>query len=392
MRCFPGLLLISATLLSLLLANSPLGNFYHHLLSDVDIFGNFNLHMIVNDFLMAIFFLAVGLEIKHEVLHGHLCSFKKASFPIIAALGGVIVPAIIFTLFNLGTPFVRGIGVPISTDIAFAVGIFMLLKNKFDPSLKIFLLSLAVVDDLISILVIGVLYSSDINFTYLMIAFILVGLLALMNKRYKVNHIAPYLAVGLVMWLFIYFSGVHATISGVLLALTIPSEAIQGQRESTADRLEHVLSPICNLFILPLFALVNTAIVLSGAMDFKSTSTLVLGTVVGLAVGKPLGIMLFTTVATKLGLTEKPEGATWGSIFSVSLLAGIGFTMSIFVSEIAFSSTPTVINVAKISILAASLISVSVTYMYATVANKFNLSAAYKHKDNTNPTYKKHHM
>lgn len=326
--------------------------------------------MFVNDFLMALFFLCVGLEIKHEVLHGHLCSIKKASFPIIAALGGVIVPAIIFTLFNLGTPFVRGVGVPISTDIAFAVGVFMLFKNKFNPSLKIFLLSLAVVDDLISILVIGVLYSSDINFIYLAVALILVGLLASMNKVFKINKIAPYMLIGLVMWFFIYSSGVHATISGVLLALTIPSTVFTGHKESMSDKLEHALSPVCNLFILPLFALVNTAIILSSNINLEGSSTLVLGTVVGLTVGKPLGIMLFTFMATKLGLTEKPKHATWLSVFSVSLLAGIGFTMSIFVSEIAFNATPQFINVAKISILGASIISIMMAYTVATLTAK----------------------
>lgn len=328
--------------------------------------------MLVNDFLMAIFFLSVGLEIKHEMLYGNLCSIKKASFPVIAALGGVMIPALIFTLFNLGTPFIQGVGVPISTDIAFAVGVFMLFRKKFNPSLKIFLLSLAVVDDLISILVIGLLYSSDINFISLSIALLLVGVLMAMNKVFKVNKVAPYMLVGLIMWFFIYLSGVHATISGVLLALTIPTITFKDEKESMAHHLEHSLSPLCNFLILPLFALVNTAIIFSSNIDLSSSSTLVLGTVVGLTVGKPLGIMLFTTLATRLGLTEKPKNASWLSVFSVSLLAGIGFTMSIFVSEIAFNNAPNLVNITKISILGASIISILLAYTVATLTYKSN--------------------
>lgn len=326
--------------------------------------------MIVNDFLMAIFFLLVGLEIKHEILHGHLSSIKKASFPVIAAVGGVIVPAMIFILFNAGTPFAQGVGVPISTDIAFAVGIFMLLKNKLNPSLKIFLLSLAVVDDLISILVIGVLYSSDINFIYLGLGFALLLLLFAMNKKFKVRSTVLYLLVGLGMWGCIYLSGVHATISGVLLAIAIPTVPQPDEKESMAMHLEHVLNPVCNLLILPLFALVNTAIHFAGgsnSLGAQSPETMILGIIAGLTIGKPLGIMLFTFIASKLGLTEKPNNASWLCIFSVSLLAGIGFTMSIFVSEIAFAATPRFINVAKLSILGASVISILTTYIVATV-------------------------
>lgn len=367
---FTGLLLIIVTLISLIIANSPLGDSYHHLLSGVNIFGHFNIHMLVNDFLMAIFFLLVGLEIKHEILHGHLSSIKKASFPILAAFGGVIVPAIIFMMYNNGTPFAHGIGVPISTDIAFAVGIFMMLKNKLNPSLKIFLLSLAVVDDLISILVIGVLYSSNINFVFLGIVVALVIVLAVMNKKFKVNKITPYLLVGLAIWFLIYASGVHATISGVLLAITIPSNILRKEKEPMAHKLSHKLTPICNLFILPLFALVNTAISFNINLDFVTADSLISGIVMGLAVGKPLGIMLFTFIATKLGLTEKPEGATWPSIFSVSLLAGIGFTMSIFVAETAFKATPAFIGVAKISILCASVVSIAATYISATITSR----------------------
>ena len=372
---FPGVLLILATLVSLVLANGPLAIPYEHLLSEIKLFNHFDLHMFVNDFLMAIFFLFVGLEIKEEILYGHLSSLKKASFPVIAALGGVIVPAIIFMVFNIGTPFERGIGVPISTDIAFAIGVFMLLQNKLNPSLKIFLLSLAVVDDLISIFVIGIVYSSTIHYSFFFAALILVGLLFIMNHIFKVNKITPYLLIGLVIWFLIYASGVHATISGVLLAMTIPTHILKKEKESMSHKLEHILNPMCNLLILPLFALVNTAIRLSSNLDFNSAGTLALGTIVALSVGKPLGIMLFTFVASKLGLTEKPQGSTWTSIFSVSLLAGIGFTMAIFVAEIAFRSTPQFINIAKISILIASILSIFTTYIVATFTSKKEYSS-----------------
>lgn len=333
--------------------------------------------MLVNDFLMAVFFLLVGLEIKHEILHGNLSSLKKASFPIIGAIGGVLVPAIIFLVFNANTEFSHGIGVPISTDIAFAVGVFMMLKSKMNPSLKIFLLSLAVVDDLISILVIGVLYSSNINTMFLALSAITLAILFIMNKK-EVNKSMPYLLVGLVLWFFIYSSGIHATISGVLVALTIPSKKFKNSNHSLLENLEHKLTPLCNYFILPLFALVNTAISLNVNIDFTASSTLILGIVFGLVIGKPLGIMLFTWLATKLHITEKPNNASWTSVFSVSLLAGIGFTMSIFVSEIAFSYSHELISVAKISILVASLMSVIGTYIISSIIHRKSLSSINK--------------
>ncbi|MEG2786932.1 MAG: Na+/H+ antiporter NhaA [Romboutsia sp.] len=356
------MLLIASTLISLAIANSQHGDVYHHLLSKIKILGDFNVHMIINDFLMAIFFLFVGLEIKHEILHGNLSSFKKASFPIIGAFGGVLVPALIFLIFNANTDFAHGVGVPISTDIAFAIGIFMILKNKLNPSLKIFLLSLAVVDDLISILVIGVLYSSGIKVGFLLLSALMLGVLLLMNKN-KVDKITPYIVVGLILWFFVYSSGVHATISGVLVAMAIPSKKLTVSKAPMLERLEHKLTPLCNLFILPLFALANTAINLSVDIDFNSANTLIMGIVMGLVVGKPLGIMLFTWIATKLHITEKPEGVDWLSILSVSLLAGIGFTMSIFVAEIAFGYSAALINISKISILSASVISILATYI-----------------------------
>ena len=309
---------------------------------------------------MAIFFLYVGLEIKKEILEGSLSSFKKASFPVIASLGGVIVPAIIFMIINKNTKYLPGVGVAISTDIAFAIGIFMIFKDRMNSNLKIFLLSLAVVDDLISILAIVFLYSAKINVQALLISMLILLLLAVINKVFKVDNVYIYLLVGLALWYFVYISGIHSTISGVLLAAVIPSRKV-GDNQSSADKLEHKLSKLSNLVILPLFAFANTSIALNLNVDVADASNLVMGIICGLVIGKPLGVVSFSFIATKLHIAEKPEKASWISVAEVALLTGIGFTMSIFVSELAFSYDESVINLAKISILTASMISVIMT-------------------------------
>lgn len=351
-----SILLILATVSALFMYNSPLRNIYKYIFEDVYIIGDFSLHMFINDFLMAIFFLVAGLEIKHEILHGNLSSFKKASFPAIASLGGVIVPALIFIAINKNTPFLSGFCIPISTDIAFAVGIFLIFAKKLNPTLKVFLLSLAVVDDLISILAIGVIYSMDVNLLYLGIAFSIVLLLIIANKVFKVSSITYYLLSGLFLWYFIYLSGVHCTISGILLAITIPT--FHSNRVSTLERLQRVLVPFNSLIIIPLFAFANTGISLIYNMDISNTSTLVYGIVLGLCIGKPLGIMLFSFMGCKLKITEKPTNISWMAVFIVSLIAGIGFTMSIFISEIAFINNMNLINIAKMSILFSACISI----------------------------------
>lgn len=358
------------TAISVLIANSNLKGFYDEIFHHINLVGNFNLHAIVNDFFMAIFFLYVGLEIKKEMLEGSLSSFKKASFPVIASLGGVIVPAIIFMIINRNTRYLPGVGVAISTDIAFAIGIFMIFKSRLNSNLKIFLLSLAVVDDLISILAIVFLYSAKINIQALLISLGILLILVFINKILKVDNIYVYLFVGLFLWYFVYSSGIHATISGVLLAATIPSRKTNGE-ESTADKLEHRLSKLSNLVILPLFAFANTSITLNLNVNVADASNLVMGIICGLVIGKPLGVVLFSFIATKLHIAEKPEKASWISIIEVALLTGIGFTMSIFVSESAFSYDENVINLAKISILTASMTSVIFTQMVLYLKHSF---------------------
>lgn len=361
-RYLPGALLICATILALTIANTPLEKFYNYIFNEINFIGHFNLHKIVNDFLMAIFFLVVGCEIKHEILYGRLSTRKKAALPIIAACGGVAIPALIFLAFNQNTEFTNGIGIPISTDIAFAIGIFMILKNKLNPNLKIFLLSLAVVDDLISIIVIGVAYSSNINMIGLFGALIIMCILVYMNKILNIKKAYPYLAIGVILWYFVYISNIHSTISGVLLALTIPSKKNE-DKDCILDNLRKKLSPLCNFFILPLFAFSNTAIQLNFDRNYLEVSPLMIGIIIGLVCGKPIGIMLFSFIAVKLNLADKPKNTSWRDLLQVAVLAGVGFTMSIFVAEIAFKDNQSIVQIAKLSILIAAFLSTSFTYM-----------------------------
>lgn len=355
-----SILLVSATILALIMSNTGLREEYHYVFNDIKIFGEFNLHLLINDLLMAIFFLVVGCEIKYEILHGHLSSVKKAAFPVIAACGGVALPAIIFLMSNYNTRFSNGIGIPISTDIAFAVGVFMVLKNKLDPSLKVFLLSLAVVDDLISILVIGIAYSSDINLVGIIGAIGVMCILIYMNKILKVKKAMPYMVVGIALWFFVYISKIHSTISGVLLAMCLPANSDNSDK-SVLDNVNDNLSPLCNYLILPLFAFSNTGINLSANVNYSELKTLIKGIMGGLIIGKPLGIMLFSYIGVKLHLIEKPKDTTWSSLLQVAILAGIGFTMSIFVTEIAFSGNQDIIDASKICILVSGILSSTLT-------------------------------
>ena len=322
--------------------------------------------MFINEFLMSVFFLVAGLEIKSEILYGNLSSFKKASFPVFASIGGVIVPALIFILINRNSPFLSGFCIPISTDIAFAVGILILFSNKFNPALKVFLLSLAVVDDLISIAFIAIVYSLDINFIYLIISFIILITLIIANKIYKIESITYYLISGLCLWYFVHLSGIHSTISGIMLAIVIPSKSYTCKK-STLDRLQCLLVPINSLFIIPLFAFANTGVSLTYSIDLSNAKPLYMGIILGLSVGKPLGIMLFCYLGNLFKFTEKPKNISWLAIFFVSLIAGIGFTMSIFVSELAFIHNLTLVNIAKMAILISSFMSIIASFIIISI-------------------------
>lgn len=361
-EAFPGILLVIATVLALILANTPLDKYYEYILKDIG-FGEFNLHVLINDFLMAIFFLVVGCEIKREAVFGKLSNIKAASFPIIAAIGGMIAPAIIFTLFNYNSGFEIGAGIPLSTDIAFAIGIFTILSKRLNPSLKVFLLTLAVVDDLLSIVIIGIFYSSKFNIPAIIAAIVFTVILFLIKPLNKKNRLWPYMIVGFCLWLATYFSGIHATIAGVILALSLPLTKDGNKSNDLSLRVQHGLEPLTNYFILPLFAFANTGVNLSGSINLFKEYPLMTGIVLGLVIGKPIGIMAFTYIASLVGITKKPNNASWFDVFAVSVLAGIGFTMSIFVSELAFKGALEELNASKISILSASVISIVLAFI-----------------------------
>ena len=366
----PGILLLVATIIALIFANTPLRDFYNKVIFEIGFGEEFNLHFLINDFLMAIFFLVVGFEIKRELLYGKLSSIKQASFPIIAAIGGMAVPALIFIIFNFNTKLEIGVGIPLSTDIAFAIGVFSVLKGKLNKSLEIFLLTLAVVDDLLSIVIIGIFYSSGIRITGIIIALIIIAALLLVKKIEKANRISIYLILGFFLWCAIFYSGIHATLSGVILAFCMPIFDEKGKDKDLSLKLQHKLEGVTNYVILPLFAFANTGINLSGSLDLSKDYTLMLGIILGLAIGKPLGIMSFGFIGEKLKISKKVNGASWFQVFIVSVIAGIGFTMSLFISEIAFKGENIEINVAKISILIAAVISTAMAVILISFRKK----------------------
>ena len=306
----------------------------------------------INDGLMTIFFLLIGLELEREVYQGELSNIKNALLPIFAAIGGMLVPAGIYLYFNYGTSTQAGAGIPMATDIAFALGILSLLGNRVPTSLKIFLTALAVIDDLGAILVIALFYTKTIFWTNLSIAMGIFVVLLILN-RLKVRNLIPYLTLGVAMWYFMLNSGVHATITGVLLAFAIPFG--NGDPKSTSIILQHFLHKPVAFIILPIFALANTAIIMDLEMKEIITEHYSIGIALGLIVGKPVGIFILSLLAVKLDICKLPSDLSWPSIFSVGFLGGIGFTMSIFVTLLAFEDI-TIINHAKIIILLSSLI------------------------------------
>ncbi len=352
-----GLILIGCTLLSLFLANSNFSENYIHFWHT-----NINGHSLehwINDGLMAIFFLLIGLELEREVYIGELSNLKKATLPIFAALGGMIVPALLYLSLNFGTETQSGAGIPMATDIAFALGILSLLGNKVPTSLKVFLTALAVIDDLGAILVIAIFYTNDLNLVNLGIALGIFGVLLIMN-RLKVRNLIPYLLLGIAMWYFMLNSGVHATISGVLLAFAIPFG--NGDKKSTSYLLQHWLHKPVAFIILPVFALANTAIIINSDWHYALTHHYTIGIALGLIVGKFLGISIFSYAAVKSKICQLPEDLNWKSIFGVSFLGGIGFTMSIFITLLAFNDDEHISN-AKIMILISSLVAGLIGYL-----------------------------
>lgn len=355
---FGGILLFLCVILSLIVANSAMGEKLQNILDTVVGFENESVHlnysvsMWINDGLMAIFFLLVGLEIKREIVEGELSSPKKALLPILCAIGGAIVPAIIFFMFNSGTETIHGWAIPMATDIAFALAVISLLDKRVPPSLKIFLAALAIVDDLIAILVIAFFYSNGIELVYLGYAAAGMTVLILMN-RFNVKNPYLYLIPGVFIWYFVHHSGIHATIAGVMVAMTLPTN--DTNIESPLERLEHALVNPVNFFIIPVFAFANTNITLQSEMLHGLTAPLGLGIFFGLMFGKPIGILVTSWICSRFGIASLPEGSSWMHIIGVGMLAGIGFTMSIFISILSFKN-PLFVSEAKLSVLLTSVI------------------------------------
>jgi len=345
-----GLILILCTIFSLILANSALGQSYSDLWHST-LMGK-SVEFWINDVLMTFFFLLIGLELERELYTGELSKAKDAILPLFAAIGGMVVPALIYFGFNSGTEFTSGFGIPMATDIAFVIGVLALLGKRVPISLKVFLLALAIFDDLGAILIIAFFYSKELVLSNLLIAIGVFLILIFLNYK-KVHKLYPYLIGGAIMWYFIYTSGIHPTITGVLLAFAIPFR--KTKEVSCSRRLELFLHQPVSFFVIPIFALANTSIRIEG--DFTSTilQPYSIGIILGLLIGKPLGIWLLSFIGVKLKLCSLPNGLRFKHIFSVGIVAGIGFTMSIFITLLAFNDI-SVQNNAKFAILIASLL------------------------------------
>jgi NhaA family Na+:H+ antiporter len=346
-------LLIACTVVSLVVANTAAGGgylaFWHAYL------GPLSVEHWVNDGLMAVFFLLIGLELERELYNGELSDLRNAVLPIFAAAGGVAAPALIHFALNAGTPTQAGIGIPMATDIAFALAVLALLGSRVPASLKVFLTALAVIDDLIAIVVIAVFYTAELSIGYLAGALAVWGLLFGLNRLAGVRVLSPFIVGGVVMWYLMLRSGVHATIAGVLLAFAIPFSAEEDDAGSPSHRLEHLLHKPVAFAILPLFALANTGIGVGTDAIATLASANGLGIMAGLIVGKPVGITLLSFAAVAAGLSRLPLDLNWRHIFGAGLLGGIGFTMSIFITNLAFTGRPEVVNSSKMAILLASL-------------------------------------
>lgn len=359
-----GFLLLLCVVIALLTVNTSLYEAYHHFFTTP--FGitigdkNFtrDLHFWINDGLMAIFFLLVGLEIKRELLEGELSDIKKSSLPILSALGGMLVPAIIYLAFNFNTLGKNGWAIPMATDIAFAVAIISLLGKRVPLSLKIFLTALAIVDDLGAIVVIAIFYTQSLSFAYLFYAFIVLIILYLFNIS-RVKSLTLYVPFGILLWYFTYKSGIHATISGVLFAFMIPTN--KGTHISPLEKLEHILNKPVAYFIMPLFALSNTDIILNTALFQSLSQPIGLGIIFGLVFGKVMGIVSFAYLSVKLKLANLPTGSTWKQLIGAGFLGGIGFTMSIFIALLSFPEIE-LQALSKLAILLASVTSGVIGY------------------------------
>ena len=370
-----GLILLMAAIVALLISNSNFSEYYfnslkHYLFIGINNFG-LKLSVIhwINDALMAIFFFFVTLEIKREFIEGELSNMKQALLPIIAAVGGMLIPALFYIFVNFGdSETLNGWAIPSATDIAFSLGILSLLGSRIPISLKVFLTALAIIDDLGAIVIIAFFYSGDLDITYLGLILFSYILLLILNK-YNVKKFMPYLIIGCFLWFFTYESGVHATIAGVLLATTIP------HRQKTKDfslliKIEHAISPYVAFLIMPLFAFANAGVSLNGLTFSSLLLPVPLGILLGLFVGKQVGVMFFSYISIKLKLAQMPNNSTWLSLYGVSILTGIGFTMSLFVGNLAFANNIQYIDGVKIGVLSGSLLSTIFGYIILLCTSK----------------------
>lgn len=367
-----GVLLIFCVFFALIIANSSLGTGFQQILDyqlgfeNVDL--KYPLSIWINDGLMAVFFLLVGLEIKRELVEGELSSFKNASLPIFAAVGGMVVPAVIYSIFNSGTEYSNGWGIPMATDIAFSLAIISMLGKKVPVSLKIFLTALAIVDDLGAILVIAIFYTEQIHWIYLLLSVGIVAVLFILNFL-KVTKLIFYIIPGIFLWYFLHHSGIHATIAGVLLALSIPTN-VSKIKISPLEKLEHTLHFPVSFIIMPIFALTNTNITFNSGMVDGLFNSLGLGIIGGLVLGKLIGINLFSLIAVKLKISALPQRSSWSQMLGVGLLAGIGFTMSIFIALLSFKHEVDFQDEAKFAILIASFIAAISGYVILNLSSK----------------------
>lgn len=364
-----GILLIVCTLISLLVANSSFNENYFDFWNYY--FGGLSIEHWVNDGLMAIFFFVIGLELKREILTGELSDKKRAMLPVFAAVGGMLIPAAIYIFLNYGRATQVGFGIPMATDIAFAIGILSLLGNRVPPSLKILLTAIAVIDDLGTILIIAIFYTTSLSLINLLFVLIIFLILFFLN-RFKINYLFIYIIGGIAMWYFMLHSGVHSTLAGILLAFVIPFD--KDEKKSLSYRIEHSLHKPVSLIVLPVFALANTAIVFTQGLDKNLSTDGSIGIFAGLVIGKPLGIFAFSFIAVSLGISTLPSDLKWKHVLGVGSLAGFGFTMSIFITLLAYQDT-SLITETKIAVLLASLTSGILGYVWLRYTLKNNNSS-----------------
>jgi len=370
-----GLVLLIAAIIALVISNSNFSELYfstleQYLFIGINDFGlKLSVHHWINDLLMAVFFFFVTLEIKREFIQGELSNLKKALLPIIGAVGGMVVPALVYVSINFGnTETLNGWAIPSATDIAFSLGILSLLGSRVPISLKIFLTALAIIDDLGAILIIAFFYSGDLSISYLSLILISYILLLILNK-FGVKKFIPYLIIGALMWFFTYKSGIHATIAGVLLASTIPHR-VKDKDFSLLIKLEHAISPYVAFLIMPIFAFANAGVSVAGLSLSSLLEPVPLGILLGLFIGKQVGVMALSYLAVKLGAAQMPDNSSWLSLYGVSILTGVGFTMSLFVGNLAFAGSIHYMDGVKIGVLSGSLLSTIFGYFVLLYASK----------------------